>query len=86
MWLGDLWRVSPRWLLETGLRAEGLTGRQWAALSPRLAVKYFATPDLALTAAAKVVGETMTGERQRRLVEEFLTEAPTVATAGGYGG
>src|SRR5215212_5532749 len=29
--------------------------------------------DLALAAAGKVVGETMTGDRQRRLVEEFLT-------------
>src|SRR3954451_1993972 len=29
--------------------------------------------DLAVAAAGKVVGETMTGERQRRLVEEFLT-------------
>jgi F-type H+-transporting ATPase subunit b len=28
--------------------------------------------DLALLAAGKVVGETMTGKRQRRLVEEFL--------------
>ncbi len=28
--------------------------------------------DLALAAAGKVVGESMTGERQRRLVEEFL--------------
>ena len=42
--------------------------------------------DLALAAAGKVVGETMTGERQRRLVEEFLAEAPTVATVGGNGG
>lgn len=31
--------------------------------------------DLALEAAGKVVRETMTGERQRRLVEEFLVEA-----------
>jgi F-type H+-transporting ATPase subunit b len=31
--------------------------------------------DLALQAAGKVVGETMTGDRQRRLVQEFLTEA-----------
>ena len=30
--------------------------------------------DLALQAAGKVVRETMTGERQRRLVEEFLAE------------
>ena len=31
--------------------------------------------DLALAAAGKVVGETMTGDRQRRLVEEFLAGA-----------
>jgi hypothetical protein len=58
-WVGDLWRVSPRWLLESGLRAEALTGRQWAALSPRVAVKFFATPELALTAGAGRVTQTM---------------------------
>ncbi len=31
--------------------------------------------NLALEAAGRVVGETMTGERQRRLVEEFLRES-----------
>jgi F-type H+-transporting ATPase subunit b len=31
--------------------------------------------DLALAAAGKVVGESMTGDRQRRLVEEFLTDS-----------
>ncbi|TAK02054.1 MAG: ATP synthase F0 subunit B [Chloroflexota bacterium] len=31
--------------------------------------------DLALAAAGKVVGESMTGDRQRRLVEEFLQES-----------
>lgn len=30
--------------------------------------------DLALLAAGRVVGETMTGKRERRLVDEFLTE------------
>jgi len=35
--------------------------------------------DLALGAASRVVGETMTGDRQRRLVQEFLT---TVDTSG----
>lgn len=39
--------------------------------------------DLALAAAGKVVHETMTGERQRRLVEEFLTEVG--APGGGPG-
>jgi F-type H+-transporting ATPase subunit b len=42
--------------------------------------------DLALAAAGKVVGETMTGERQRRLVEEFLIEAPAPANTGANGG
>jgi F-type H+-transporting ATPase subunit b len=35
--------------------------------------------DLALRAAGRVVGETMTGDRQRRLVEEFLEETSTAA-------
>jgi F-type H+-transporting ATPase subunit b len=29
--------------------------------------------DLALLAATRVVGESMTGDRQRRLVDEFLS-------------
>jgi F-type H+-transporting ATPase subunit b len=37
--------------------------------------------DLALRAAGKVVGETLTSERERRLVEEFLAE--TNAEPGG---
>jgi F-type H+-transporting ATPase subunit b len=36
--------------------------------------------DLALTAAGRVVGESMTGDRQRKLVAEFLAES---ASAGG---
>ncbi len=36
--------------------------------------------DLALQAAGRVVGETMTGKRQRRLVEEFLAD-PTPGSA-----
>jgi F-type H+-transporting ATPase subunit b len=35
--------------------------------------------DLALNAAGKVVGETLTGERERRLVEEFLSESGAAA-------
>ncbi|MFL5607038.1 MAG: TonB-dependent receptor [Gemmatimonadaceae bacterium] len=50
LWADDMWRVSLRWLVEGGVRAEALTGGTWAALSPRLSVKYFATPELALTA------------------------------------
>jgi F-type H+-transporting ATPase subunit b len=39
--------------------------------------------DLALRAAGRVVGETMTGERQRRLVEDFLAEATTQSRNAG---
>ena len=43
--------------------------------------------DLALRAAGRVVGETMTSERERRLVEQFLAEtAPGGAAAGGSAG
>jgi F-type H+-transporting ATPase subunit b len=38
--------------------------------------------DLALAAAGKVVRETMTGERQRRLVEEFLDDVGTDGADG----
>lgn len=34
-----------------GLRAETVTGTDWAGLSPRVSVKWFATPDLAFTLA-----------------------------------
>lgn len=50
LWVDDLWRVSSRWLVQGGLRADALRGRDWAAVSPRVSVKFFATPDLALTA------------------------------------
>lgn len=39
--------------------------------------------DLALAAAGKVVGESMTADRQRRLVEEFLRDSATVVSGGG---
>jgi len=39
--------------------------------------------DLALRAASRVVGETMTSERERRLVEEFLAESGTSSGASG---
>jgi len=39
--------------------------------------------DLALRAASRVVGETMTSERERRLVQEFLAESGTASGASG---
>ncbi|MEP6619196.1 MAG: TonB-dependent receptor [bacterium] len=48
------WKPTSRLILNAGLRAEHITGRDWTGLSPRASLKYFVTPDLALTAA---VGE-----------------------------
>jgi F-type H+-transporting ATPase subunit b len=42
--------------------------------------------NLALLAAGKVVRETMTGERQRRLVDEFLAEAGNGSAGNGSAG
>jgi F-type H+-transporting ATPase subunit b len=38
--------------------------------------------DLALMAAGKLVGETMSDEREKRLVDEFLTQVSVEAPAG----
>lgn len=38
--------------------------------------------DLALMAAGKIVGETMSDEREKRLVDEFLTQVSVEAPAG----
>jgi len=79
-WIGDLWRPTSRWLLEGGLRGERLTGsdgaREWAALSPRLSLKYFVTPEVALTAAAGRVTQTMhsmAGDGPLRFFEVWLS-------------
>jgi hypothetical protein len=49
--IDDLWRVSPKVLLQVGGRVETLTGSQWVNLSPRFSGKYFLTPNAAITAA-----------------------------------
>jgi hypothetical protein len=85
-WINDLWRPSPRWLVEWGLRAEALSERDWAALSPRVSVKYFATPEFALTAAAGRVTQwmhSMAGDGPLRYFEVWLASdsITPVATA-----
>jgi hypothetical protein len=88
-WLDDLWRVSPRWILQGGLRAEALSGRNWAAVSPRASVKFFATPDVALTAGAGRVTQvlhSMAGDGPLRYFEIWLASDSfiPVATAWHY--
>jgi hypothetical protein len=49
---GDLtWRPNDAWLLRGGLRGENVTGTGWSALSPRLSARWYASSDLAFTAA-----------------------------------
>jgi hypothetical protein len=48
----DLWKPNERWLVRGGLRGEYLSGANWLGVSPRLSVKYFVSPTLAITAAA----------------------------------
>ncbi|MDQ2668074.1 MAG: TonB-dependent receptor [Gemmatimonadota bacterium] len=47
----ERWKPTKRLIAEAGLRAEHFNSRSWSGLEPRVAVKYFVTPDLALTAA-----------------------------------
>jgi len=91
LWVDDMWRLSSRWLVEGGLRAEALTGdgRDWAALSPRVSVKFFATPELALTAAAGRVTQflhSLAGDGPLRYFDIWLASdsLTPVATAWHY--
>ncbi len=51
LYVDDTWRPHPRLLARLGARLEGVPGARWGALSPRASVRWFATPDLALTVA-----------------------------------
>jgi len=87
LWLDDLWQLSPRWLLEGGLRAEALSGRSWMALSPRVSVKYFASPQLALTAGAGRVTQTMhslAGDGALRYFDVWLASDSFVPVATAW--
>jgi hypothetical protein len=88
VWIDDLWRITPRWLVETGVRVEGLSGegREWAAASPRLSLKFFAAPDVAITAAVARVTQylhSLAGDGPMRYFEVWLASdsVTPVATA-----
>lgn len=89
LWIDDMWRLSSRWLVEGGLRGEALSGREWAALSPRMSLKYFATPELAFTAGAGRVTQTLhslAGDGPLRYFDIWLSSDSfiPVATAWHY--
>ena len=47
----DLWKPNEKWLVRGGVRGEYVSGANWLGVSPRLSVKYFISPTLAVTAA-----------------------------------
>ncbi len=51
LYADDLWHMTPSILLETGVRAEAVTGVRWLGVSPRVSAKYFLSKDFALTGA-----------------------------------
>lgn len=87
LWVDDTWRVSDRWIVQAGVRAEMLTGREWAALSPRASVKWFATPTLALTAAAGRMTQTMhsiSGDGPLRLFDVWIASDAYIPVASAW--
>jgi hypothetical protein len=51
-WYDALWRVSPRLLVDGGVRADAVGGLGWTGASPRVSLKYFVSNNLALVAAS----------------------------------
>jgi TonB-dependent receptor-like protein len=50
----ELWRASSSFLVDAGARIDAVSGQPLGGVSPRLSVKYFLRPNLALTAATGV--------------------------------
>ena len=87
LWLDDTWRLSPRWIVEGGARGEVLAARRFAALSPRVAVKYFVRPQLALTAAAARVTQSqhsLTGDGPLRYFEVWIASDSLIPVASAW--
>ena len=63
------------------IRAQALADIETERLRALADIRSYVT-DLALQAAGKVVGETMTGPRERRLVDEFLTQVSAAPPTG----
>jgi len=51
VFVDDLWRPNHRWIVQAGARVDAVSGVGAPVFQPRLSLKYFLTPDLALTGA-----------------------------------
>ena len=63
----DLWRPNDRWIVRGGVRGEYVAGANWLGISPRVSVKYFITPQLAVTAAGGRYAQWMRAMRNEDL-------------------
>ena len=51
VYVDDQWRAGIRWIVHSGLRLDAVSPLPGVLVQPRLAVKYFVTPDIAVTGA-----------------------------------
>jgi hypothetical protein len=78
----------PRLAARAGVRGETVTGTDWAGLSPRLSLKWFASPALAVTAAAGATSQWTPAFRNEqapvRLFDFWLTANRTTPVARAW--
>jgi len=63
----DSWKPNDRWIVRAGIRGEFVSRADWLGISPRVSVKYFVTPRLALTAAGGRYAQWMRAVRNEDL-------------------
>ena len=63
----DVWKPNEKWILRGGLRGEYVSGANWLGLSPRVSVKYFVSPTLAMTVAGGRYAQWMRAMRNEDL-------------------
>jgi hypothetical protein len=63
----DLWKPNDRWIVRGGVRGEYVSGANWLGVSPRVSVKFFATPRFAFTAGGGRYSQWMRAMRNEDL-------------------
>jgi hypothetical protein len=77
----DLWSLTPKLLARAGVRAEHMGAADWTGISPRASLRYFATPDLAITIAGGQYAQWMHAIRNEDLpirIFDFWVAADSV--------
>ncbi len=62
----DIWKVGPL-IVRPGVRLEHVSDVEWSGVSPRLALKYFITPDMAISVAGGQYAQWMHAIRNEDL-------------------